>query len=47
MEEILMEWMYELPDEKDISEIVIDEKVITEGAKPKLVKHQAEEKKSA
>ena len=28
MEEILMEWMYSLPDQKDISEIVIDDKVV-------------------
>jgi ATP-dependent Clp protease ATP-binding subunit ClpX len=40
MEEILMEWMYELPDKKDVSELVIDEKVVTEGAKPKMVKGQ-------
>ena len=47
MEEILMEWMYELPDKKDIAEIVIDEKVITDGEKPKLLKHKEETKKSA
>lgn len=47
MEEILMEWMYELPDKKDIAEIVINEKVINEGAKPELIKQTAEEKKSA
>ena len=38
MEEILMEWMYELPDKKDVSELVIDAKVVTEHAKPKLIK---------
>lgn len=38
MEEILMEWMYELPDKKDVSELIIDEKVVTEHAKPKLIK---------
>ena len=47
MEEILMEWMYELPDKKDISEIVIDENVVKNGAKPKLVKISAKAKKSA
>ena len=47
MEEILMEWMYELPDKKDIAEIVIDKKVITDGEKPKLLKHKEETKKSA
>ncbi|MBR1840841.1 MAG: ATP-dependent Clp protease ATP-binding subunit ClpX [Alphaproteobacteria bacterium] len=45
MEEILMEWMYELPDKKDVAEIIIDEKVVTEKALPKLVK--AKMKKSA
>ncbi len=44
MEEILMEWMYELPDKKDIVEIVIDEKVITDNAKPHLVKARATKK---
>ncbi len=38
MEEILMEWMYELPDKKDVAELIIDEKVVTEGAKPKMIK---------
>lgn len=38
MEEILMEWMYELPDKKDVVELIIDEKVVTEGAKPKMTK---------
>ncbi len=47
MEEILMEWMYELPDKKDIAEIIIDENVVKNGAKPKLVKVSASTKKSA
>ena len=47
MEEILMEWMYELPDKKDISEIIIDENVVNGGAKPKLVKSTQKTKKSA
>lgn len=38
MEEILMEWMYELPDDKDVTEIVIDEKVVNKEAKPKLIR---------
>lgn len=46
MEEILMEWMYELPDKKDVAEIVIDEKVVQGESKPKLVK-KSELKKSA
>ena len=47
MEEILMEWMYELPDKKDISEMIIDENVVKDGAKPKLVKSSQKTKKSA
>lgn len=47
MEEILLEWMYELPDKKDVSEIVIGENVITNGEKPKLIKHKSEERKTA
>lgn len=44
MEEILMEWMYELPDQEDITEIVIDEKVVKDNAKPKLIKVRATKK---
>lgn len=44
MEEILMEWMYELPDRKDVTEIIIDEKVVTEHVKPKLIKSRAMKK---
>ena len=44
MEEILMEWMYELPDKKDVTEIIIDEKVVTNHVKPKLVKSRAMKK---
>ena len=47
MEEILMEWMYELPDKKDIAEIVFEEKVVEGKAKPKLIKAKAQLKKSA
>lgn len=47
MEEILMEWMYELPDKKDIAEIIIDENVIEKSAMPKLVKTTEKTKKSA
>ncbi len=42
MEEILMEWMYELPDDKDVTEIVIDEKVVNKkGSKPKLIRKKS------
>ena len=47
MEEILMEGMYELPDKKDIAEIVFDEKVVEGKAKPKLIKVKTPLKKSA
>ena len=47
MEEILMEWMYELPDKKDVTEIIIDEKVVNGETKPKLVKAKPVVKKSA
>ena len=47
MEEILMEWMYELPDKKDISEIVIDENVVKNGTTPKLIKVSHKTKKTA
>lgn len=41
MEEILMEWMYELPDDKEVSEIIIDEKVVNGEAKPKLIRKKS------
>ncbi|MBQ9270685.1 MAG: ATP-dependent Clp protease ATP-binding subunit ClpX [Alphaproteobacteria bacterium] len=42
MEEILMEWMYELPDDKDVTEIVIDEKVVNKkSSKPKLIRKKS------
>ena len=44
MEENLLEQMYELPDEKDLVEVVIDEKVINDGAKPKLIKGEKNKK---
>ena len=44
MEEILMEWMYELPDKKDVVELIIDEKVVNDHAEPKLIKKRAMKK---
>ena len=38
MEENLLQIMYDLPDKQDITEIVIDEKVINDGKAPKFVK---------
>ena len=38
MEENLLQIMYDLPDKQDVEEIIIDEKVITDGKAPKYVK---------
>jgi len=38
MEENLLQIMYDVPDKKDVAEIVIDEKVINDGKAPKYVK---------
>jgi len=45
MEGILLELMYEIPDMKDIEEVIVNEKVVCEGAKPVLIKKK--KKKSA
>ena len=45
MEENLMDLMYDLPDKKDVTEIVIDAKVIQEGKAPTYVRKR--QKKSA
>lgn len=52
MEENLLELMYDIPDKKNVEEIIIDEKVINDKKAPKLVyrkegKKSAEDKKSA
>jgi len=41
MEENLLQIMYDLPDKQDVVEIIIDDKVITEGKAPKYVKKSA------
>lgn len=38
MEGILLELMYEIPDMKDISEVIVNEKVVCDNAKPMLIK---------
>ena len=38
MEGLLLNLMYEIPDKKDVTEIIINEKVITENAEPILVR---------
>ncbi len=45
MESILLDTMYEAPKDKNISEVVVDEDVLTNGAKPRLV--YRDEKKTA
>jgi ATP-dependent Clp protease ATP-binding subunit ClpX len=37
IENVLMDTMFELPSEQDISEVVVNEDVITKGSKPILV----------
>lgn len=43
MEDNLLELMYEIPDMKDVVEIIVDENVINDGAEPKLVRGKREE----
>jgi len=45
MEGILLDLMYEIPDMKDVTEVIVNEKVVSEGAKPVLIR--AKKKKSA
>lgn len=49
MEENLLELMYDIPDKKDVAEIIVDDKVINDKKEPKFVKKKNtdENKKSA
>lgn len=47
MEDNLLELMYEIPDKKDISEIVIDEHVIDEKKAPKFITGKKENRKAS
>ncbi|MBR2299276.1 MAG: ATP-dependent Clp protease ATP-binding subunit ClpX [Alphaproteobacteria bacterium] len=38
MEGILLDLMYEIPDMKDVSEVIVNEKVVTDASKPVLIK---------
>ena len=38
MEGILLDLMYEIPDMKDVSEVIVNEKVVNDGSKPVLIK---------
>ncbi len=44
MEECLLELMYEIPDKHDVAEIVINDKVVTEGKKPSFIKTKEQPK---
>ena len=45
MEGILLDLMYEIPDKKDVTEVIVNEKTVTEKAAPVLIKKK--KKKSA
>ncbi len=47
MEDNLLELMYEIPDKKEVAEIVIDEKVINDKAKPKFILRKQEDKQAS
>ncbi len=47
LEENLLELMYEIPDKKDVAEIIIDEKVINDKKQPKFILRKESSKKSA
>ncbi len=44
MEDTLLNLMYEVPDKKEVAEIIIDEKVINDGAEPQFVYRTSDEK---
>ena len=46
MEECLLELMYEIPDMSDVSEIIINDKVILDGKKPQFIKQKIATKKA-
>lgn len=46
MENLLLETMYELPDMKDVKEVVVEEKTVTENKKPKFVLEDKKKKTS-
>ena len=47
MEDNLLELMYDIPDKKDVGEIVIDAKVINEKSAPKFILRGKEDKKAS
>lgn len=44
MENLLLETMFELPDMEDVSEVVVEEKTVTEDKKPKYVLEKSKSK---
>lgn len=44
MEDTLLNLMYEVPDKKEVAEIIIEEKVINDGAEPQFVYRTSDEK---
>lgn len=46
MEENLLQIMYDIPDKKDVAEIIVDEAVITQGKMPEFVKKTTSKKAS-
>lgn len=46
MEENLLELMYDIPDKKDVVEIVVDEKVINDKKAPKFIYKKADKKQA-
>lgn len=47
MEDNLLELMYEIPDKKEVAEIVIDEKVINDKTEPKFILRKQEDKQAS
>ncbi len=47
MEDNLLELMYEIPDKKDVGEIVIDEHVINDKKEPKFILRKKEDKQAS
>lgn len=47
MEDNLLELMYEIPDKKEVAEIVIDEKVINDKVEPKFILRKQEDKQAS
>ncbi len=47
IENLLLDTMYELPDEKDVTEVAITAKTVNEGEAPKFIKGEKKKKKAA